>query len=197
MQLQTDSNISGKVGETMWRAGSIIRGQQYRCIRAFSTLLQHGSLIQTSGLTSCPKQTTIGGLVSTTTVRQFSRRRGGLGSDEDEGIDIDPNQKGDTDFSAADMEFFDNKRFDDYLGDDDDEEDENADDEYLKEEAYRRRQEEIKQELDKRTGRIWTDPWQITEEEWMSSISPDDLPDWSPDFVSRISQERVKLHPGT
>ena len=197
MLLQIDSSISGKVGETMWRAGSAFRGQQHRFIRAFSTLLPHRSLIQTGGLASCPKQTNISGLVSTTTVRQFSRRRGGLGSDEDDDIDIDPNQKGGTDFSAADMEFFDNKRFDEYLGDDDDEENENVDDEYLKEEAYRRRQEEIKQELDKRTGRIWTDPWQITEEEWMSSISPDDLPDWSPDFVSRISQERVKLHPGT
>ncbi|KAG7368608.1 mitochondrial ribosomal death-associated protein 3 [Nitzschia inconspicua] len=62
-------------------------------------------------------------------------------------------------------------------------------------EEYRRKQEEIQRELDSRTGRPWQDPWAIKEEQWMSSATYDDMPDWTPDQVSRISQERVQVHP--
>ena len=60
---------------------------------------------------------------------------------------------------------------------------------------YERRQ-KIRDELDSRTGRLWEDPWALTDEDWSSGKTFDDLPDWSEQLCSRISKERVKLHPG-
>jgi hypothetical protein len=101
--------------------------------------------------------------------------------------------------SAWDMEFFGEQMLatslnDKYGDNDDDDDDEEAG---SLDEEYRRKQEEIQAELDSRTGRPWKDPWEIKEEQWMTSTKFDDLPDWSPEHVSRISQERVKIHPGT
>ena len=92
--------------------------------------------------------------------------------------------------SPNELEFFD--QWNDIDVEDDDDEDQQA----LADEEYRRKQQEIQRELDNRTGRPWTDPWEISEEQWMSNTVLDDLPDWSPEYVSRISQERVKVHPG-
>jgi hypothetical protein len=92
-------------------------------------------------------------------------------------------------FPAPDMEFF-NELLDD--SDDDDDDDEAG----IQDKEYRQKQEEIQRELDTRIGRPWTDPWEITQEDWMSTGTADDLPEWSPDYVSRVAQERVKLHPG-
>ena len=60
---------------------------------------------------------------------------------------------------------------------------------------YERRQ-QIRDELDKRTGRLWEDPWALTDEDWSSGKTFDDLPDWTEQLCSRISKERVKIHPG-
>jgi hypothetical protein len=88
-------------------------------------------------------------------------------------------------FSASAMDFYDE------LAEEEVEDEHEHDDE-----EYRRKQEEIQKELDSRTGLVWTDPWEVSEEQWMSSTTVEDLPDWSPEYVSRISQERVKIHPG-
>jgi hypothetical protein len=88
-------------------------------------------------------------------------------------------------FSASAAEFYDE------LAEEEDDVEEDYDDE-----EYRRKQEAIQKELDSRTGLVWSDPWEVSEEQWMSSTTIDDLPDWSPEYVSRISQERVKIHPG-
>jgi hypothetical protein len=61
-------------------------------------------------------------------------------------------------------------------------------------ERYRLAQEVINAELDSRTGRPWQDPWHISEEQWMSSnTTQENLADWSPDFVSRVSLERIHI----
>jgi small subunit ribosomal protein S29 len=54
-------------------------------------------------------------------------------------------------------------------------------------------QQEIKEELENKTGRLWSDPWDL-ENLLTQRIRYEDLPDWSPDKVSRISQERVQIH---
>ncbi|CAB9504420.1 Mitochondrial ribosomal death-associated protein 3 [Seminavis robusta] len=43
---------------------------------------------------------------------------------------------------------------------------------------------------------LWTDSMEISEERWQTKIEFDDIPDWSPDFVSRISKERVEIFKG-
>lgn len=122
------------------------------------------------------------------TLRSFSRRS--RGDDLDEELNafkaLEKDRKRTP--SAVDMEFFSR------LGDDLDDDDEPDEDEKLNAE-YKRKQEEIQRELDTRTGRGWTDPWHISEEQWMSLQTADDLPEWSSEFVSRISQERVKVYP--
>eukprot|EP00980_Cylindrotheca_fusiformis_P019342 scaffold6638_cov127-Cylindrotheca_fusiformis.AAC.26 len=125
---------------------------------------------------------------STVGVRYFARRSGGSLEDAEEELREmqDDGKKRMKDVSAADMEFYTN------LMDDDDEEE---DDEATADEEYRLRQQEIQLELDSRTGRVWKDPWEITEEQWMSTATVDDLPEWSPEFVSRVSQERVQIYP--
>jgi len=68
------------------------------------------------------------------------------------------------------------------------------DDEEEARERYRLRQEKVNDELDSRKGRPWRDPWDIKEELWMQSdTSSDGLPDWSPSYVSRVSQERLQV----
>jgi len=63
-------------------------------------------------------------------------------------------------------------------------------------ELYRMQQEKVNDELDNRKGRPWKDPYEIKEEQWMASdTSSDNLPDWSPSFVSRISLERLQVLP--
>eukprot|EP00536_Pseudo-nitzschia_multiseries_P013392 jgi/Psemu1/211481/e_gw1.570.31.1 len=80
------------------------------------------------------------------------------------------------------------------LDDDDiDDIDEEKNDEEERE-NYRIQQEDINDELDQRKGRPWRDPWEITEDQWMASdTGPDSIPDWSPSFVSRIAQERLRV----
>jgi len=58
------------------------------------------------------------------------------------------------------------------------------------------RQKAVRDELDSRTGRLWTDPYEISDDDWGSMKTLDDLPDWSPEICSRVSLERVKLFQG-
>jgi hypothetical protein len=91
-------------------------------------------------------------------------------------------------YTADEMEFFD-ELDGAYFEDDDDEGD--------AEEEAERRQQQVRDELDERKGRGWSDPWEITDEDFMQRRVLDDLPDWTPGLCSRISLERVKIHPGT
>jgi len=45
-------------------------------------------------------------------------------------------------------------------------------------------------------GRLWEDSWEIKDEDFTKRIDFDDLPDWTADMASRISQERVKIYDG-
>ena len=78
-------------------------------------------------------------------------------------------------------------------GADDDEDDEERIRQDLEEE---RKAQAIRDELDRRTGRGWTDDWSITDEDWFAGRKLDDLPDWSPELCSRMSLERVKVADG-
>jgi hypothetical protein len=57
-----------------------------------------------------------------------------------------------------------------------------------------RRRVELYKEIDNMKGRGFTDPWDL-EDLMNSKTTYADLPDWSPALVSRLSQERVKIHP--
>jgi hypothetical protein len=151
----------------MWRVGVLVRSHQRR-VPGRLMMAQWSDSEQVSHLASS---------------RHFS------GRNEDDMEDLDAEKQKAKSFSASDMEFYNPDDFDD---EDDEDEDEAA----RLDEENRRKQEEIQRELDTRTGRPWTDPWKITEEQWMSTTTYEDLTDWSPEYVSRISQERVKIHPG-
>ncbi|KAI2507499.1 Mitochondrial ribosomal death-associated protein 3 [Fragilaria crotonensis] len=58
------------------------------------------------------------------------------------------------------------------------------------------RRKKVLDDLALRTGRGWTDPWAITEENWSSKLQYDDLPDWTPDSASKLSRERLKILEG-
>jgi len=58
------------------------------------------------------------------------------------------------------------------------------------------RRQAIRDELDSRSGRLWKDRWELTDEDWSSGKSFDDLPAWTEELCSRVSRERVRVHPG-
>jgi len=97
--------------------------------------------------------------------------------------------------SHRDMDFYD-PLTDDYFyptsenpGDDGDNNDEEA------EEKDAAKRQAIRDEIDTRKGRLWEDPWEITDEDWSSGRTFDDLPDWTEKLCSRVSLERVKVRP--
>lgn len=57
-------------------------------------------------------------------------------------------------------------------------------------------QKKVIEEVEKRTGRLWSDPWDITDSDLLSTHEVDDLPDWTPDSSSKLSRDRVKLFEG-
>lgn len=69
-------------------------------------------------------------------------------------------------------------------------------DELKEAEAEEARRQTIRDEIDSRKGRLWQDPWEITDDDWASGKSYEDLPDWSEELCSRISLERVKVFDG-
>ena len=77
-----------------------------------------------------------------------------------------------------------------FLGDNDDVD---HHDEAAREEQARLKKQEILQALDNKTGRGWTDPWDL-EDMLNSKEKFEDLLEWSPQYVSRVSQERVQIH---
>ena len=64
------------------------------------------------------------------------------------------------------------------------------------EERKERMRQAVRDEIDTRTGRLWEDPWALTDDDWSSGKTFDDLPDWTEEICSRVSRERVKVHPG-
>lgn len=66
----------------------------------------------------------------------------------------------------------------------------------IQDKAYAEKQAIIKAELDKRTGRLWTDEWVIPDEEWMSTDTWDDIEEWRPELATRKSLESVKVFDG-
>ena len=93
---------------------------------------------------------------------------------------------------SQDMAFYDEFEDDEYftsLQDKDKEDSEEAQAQELEE------RELIQKELDLRKGRLWEDPYAITEEDWSRTDDFSDRPNWSQQLCSRISKERVKVHP--
>ena len=96
--------------------------------------------------------------------------------------------------SVEDMEFYDGD-----LSAFIDEEAELAREEAEQEEEEMRRKEEqqrIREELDARTGRGWSDPWELTDEILHTTKYLNEVPDWQPSMASRISLDRVQIYPG-
>ena len=62
--------------------------------------------------------------------------------------------------------------------------------------ADQKRRLEQQEEMNHKTGRGWTDPLDL-DDMFASNESYDDLPDWTPDMVSKISQERVQIVGGS
>lgn len=58
------------------------------------------------------------------------------------------------------------------------------------------RKQAIRDGLDAKTGRLWEDRWSLTDEDWSTGKAFDDLPDWNEEICSRVSRERVRVHPG-
>ncbi|CAJ1936267.1 unnamed protein product [Cylindrotheca closterium] len=159
----------------MWRAGRLLLRSHQRRVTGNILAAQWNGVDQTFACFG---------------IRSFARKVGGDLGDPDEELremqEVEAGKIRAKEISATDMEFY-SQLVDD---DSDDEEDENA----LLTEEYKRKQVAIQQELDSRTGRVWKDPWEISEERWMSTATFDDLPKWTPEFVSRVSQERVQIH---
>lgn len=121
--------------------------------------------------------------------RLFAGKGGDFFDDYDDVIHATSTGKS---YTADDMEFFDELNradFEDSYDQDQDQSDE-------EEEELEQRQ-QVRDELDQRKGRGWSDPWEITDEDFMQRRFLDDLPDWTPGLCSRISMDRVKIHPGT
>lgn len=60
--------------------------------------------------------------------------------------------------------------------------------------AYRERQQTINEDLDSRTGRLWTESWTITDEEWMADETWEDIEEWKPTLATRKSIESVHVY---
>lgn len=60
-------------------------------------------------------------------------------------------------------------------------------------EEEEKRQQKARDEFATRTGRGWTDPWEITEDDWQCTKEWDDLPDWKPENASKLSLDRIKV----
>jgi hypothetical protein len=59
---------------------------------------------------------------------------------------------------------------------------------------YQRKQQAIHDELDTRTGRLWTESWTITDEEWMADETWEDIEEWKPSLATRKSLESVRVY---
>lgn len=59
---------------------------------------------------------------------------------------------------------------------------------------YQRKQQAIHDELDTRTGRLWTESWTITDDEWMADETWEDIEEWKPSLATRKSLESVRVY---
>lgn len=120
-----------------------------------------------------------------------------MSSFRDKGDSLDEDTNNDTNLlNSTDMEFFDDIYGNDFESD---EELAAAKAKALAEEEEERdaaRRQVIRDEIDLRKGRLWEDPWEITDDDWASGKSFDDFPDWNDTLCSRVSLERVKVHAG-
>ena len=83
----------------------------------------------------------------------------------------------------------DNDEFNNSNNNDDDDEQTKADKEYALQQLA------INNELDKRTGRLWTDDWIISDEEWMTDETYDDIEEWQVNkFTTRKALENVRVY---
>jgi small subunit ribosomal protein S29 len=109
--------------------------------------------------------------------------------------DDDDSNYGDDNFDLFDGSGF-GKGGDSEYNDNDDDDDANMDQQSIADAAFHERQQKIKDELDQRTGRLWTDEWIISEEEWLANKSWDDIEEWKPELATRKSLESVKVFDG-
>ncbi len=129
--------------------------------------------------------------------RSFSNKRGG-------GVDIDESASvlDESDFmedvqnlkTAEDMDFYDalaDNYEDDYFPSN-----KSSMEECELGEIEESKRQAIRDEIDSRSGRLWQDRWALTDDDWSSGKSFDDLPDWTEEICSRVSRERVKIFPG-
>lgn len=129
--------------------------------------------------------------------RFFSKRR----EERDyplESLDEDDFFISDSDLSSSfrpeDMEFYD--REDLFASEEGVEKEEESEEDLEEKEAKEMEaRDEIQRELDSRTGRLWQDPYEIKDEDYGSALTLDELPSWSTELCSRVSKERVKVHP--
>lgn len=61
------------------------------------------------------------------------------------------------------------------------------------EKSYSEKQYQMRQALLAQRGRLWSDPLEISDQDFTKSVWWDDIPDWSPGVVSSTSLERVKV----
>jgi len=59
-----------------------------------------------------------------------------------------------------------------------------------------RERQRFREELEQRTGRGWSDPWEITDEACSTVIDLEDMIDWKPEFASKFSLDRLKVLDG-
>ncbi|KAL7553952.1 hypothetical protein ACHAWF_017878 [Thalassiosira exigua] len=62
--------------------------------------------------------------------------------------------------------------------------------------AFHARQARIKDELSSRRGRLWTDEWIITDDEWLTHQTYDEIEEWRPESATRVSAESVRAFEG-
>ena len=74
----------------------------------------------------------------------------------------------------------------------------------LSDEEYNKQHERFKEKLanqnkinkelfEKRTGRLYDDPFEISDELFATTMTIDDLPDWTPSVVSRVANEMISV----
>jgi len=90
--------------------------------------------------------------------------------------------------SAEDMDYYDPLAEEYYPADEEDTEE--------TDEVEEAKRQAVRDKLDTKTGRLWEDRLEFTDEDWSTGKSFEDLADWSEEICSRVSRDRVKVHPG-
>lgn len=122
--------------------------------------------------------------------RNISKSRGASSTIPDEtGKFVDTEMDDIEDFKAAeDMDYYDPLAEEYYPADEEDTEE--------TDEVEETKRQAVRDKLDTKTGRLWEDRLEFTDEDWSTGKSFEDLADWSEEICSRVSRDRVKVHPG-